>query len=108
MKDKNNVYKKELHQLLREFMNASINIHGKVTNIVRESLTVENIEIEQDLIESGLLDSLSLVQLMMALEDNFEITISPEELDIEDYRSIKAMSKMVARISFENVLRNYA
>ncbi|MEX1261858.1 MAG: phosphopantetheine-binding protein [Balneolaceae bacterium] len=83
-------------------------IQGRVLNIVCESLTVENIEIEQDLIESGLLDSLALVGLMMALEDGFEITISPEELDIEDYRSIKNMSKMVARISFENVLRNYA
>ncbi|MEX2456595.1 MAG: phosphopantetheine-binding protein [Balneolaceae bacterium] len=83
-------------------------VQGRVLNIVRESLTVENIEIEQDLIESGLLDSLALVGLMMALEDGFEITISPEELDIEDYRSIKNMSKMVARISFENVLRNYA
>ncbi len=89
-------------------MNALINIHGRVSNIVRDSLTVENIEVEQDLIESGLLDSLALVQLMMALEDGFDITISPEELDIEDYRSIKAMSRMIARVSFEMTLRNYA
>lgn len=89
-------------------MNATINIHSKVSTIVRESLTVGNVEVEQDLIESGLLDSLALVQLMMALEDGFEITISPEELDVEDYRSIKSISKMIARISFENVLRNYA
>ncbi len=89
-------------------MNATINIHSNVLAIVRESLTVENIDIEQDLIESGLLDSLALVQLMMALEDGFNITISPEELDIEDYRSIKTMSRMIARISFEKTLRNYA
>lgn len=89
-------------------MNTIINIHGRVSTIVRDSLTVENIEIEQDLIESGLLDSLALVQLMMALEDGFDITISPEELDIEDYRSIKTMSRMIARVSFETTLRNYA
>lgn len=88
-------------------MSETVNIHSRVSTIVKETLTVENIEIEQDLIESGLLDSLALVQLMMALEDRFDITISPEELDIEDYRSVKAISKMVARISFENSLRNY-
>lgn len=97
-----NTYIELLPIIKRKRMITPINIQERVLNIVRESLTVENIEVEQDLIESGLLDSLSLIHLIMALEDGFEITISPEELDIEDYRSVKNMAKMVARISFEN------
>lgn len=74
-------------------------IRAKVTSVVCETLTLETVAFEKDLIDSGLLDSLSLVQLIVALEDEFNIRIEPEELDFEDYRSVKSMTEMTVRLS---------
>lgn len=81
-----------------------MNNQKKISSIVCESLTIEKVDIDEDLIESGMLDSLALVQLMVALEESFNITIAPEELDIEDYRSVNSMAKMIARLSLITAL----
>ncbi|MEX2351393.1 MAG: phosphopantetheine-binding protein [Balneolaceae bacterium] len=75
-----------------------------VASTVCKTLNIETIAFEEDLIDSGRLDSLSLVQLMVALEDEFHIRIEPEELDFEDYRSVKSMTEMIARLSFSTPL----
>lgn len=80
----------------------------KVTSIVCKSLTIERISEDHDLIETGLLDSMALVQLMMELEEGFNITIAPEELDIEDYRSIKTICEMIERIREVPGVKKYA
>lgn len=81
------------------YMNKQTTIRMNVASIVCETLTIETITFEEDLIDSGLLDSLSLVQLMVALEEEFNIRIEPGELDFDDYRSVKSMTKMITRLS---------
>lgn len=80
-------------------MNQQTLIRTNITSIVCKTLTLETIPFEKDLIDSGLLDSLSLIQLMVALEEEFNIRIEPEELDFEDYRSVKSMADMINRLS---------
>ncbi|MCC5942117.1 MAG: acyl carrier protein [Balneolaceae bacterium] len=87
-------------------MRTYTNITDTVTAIVSKALTLEQIEIDKDLFESGLLDSMSLMQLMMELEEGFEITITPEELDVEDYRTVRTMSKMIIRLTLVASLNN--
>jgi len=41
------------------------------------------------------LDSLTLIQLLIHLEERFRITISLEELEIEDLRSIGSIVRLV-------------
>lgn len=84
-----------------------IDVSEQVTTIVSKALTIERVDIDKDLFESGLLDSLSLIQLMLELEEGFEITITPEELDVEDYRTIRTMSKMIVRLTFPDSLKSY-
>lgn len=74
-------------------------IQSNVKSVVCKTLTLEKVAYEEDLIDSGLLDSLSLVQLMIALEDEFKIKIEPDDLDFDDYRSVKSMTEMITRIS---------
>lgn len=81
-------------------MNQQAPIQIKVASIVSKTLTLEKITLEEDLIESGKLDSLSLVQLMVALEDEFNLRIEPEEIDFADYRSVKSMAKMINRLLY--------
>lgn len=88
-------------------METYMNIPEKISTIVCKTLTIDQIDIDKDLFESGLIDSLSLIQLMMELEEGFEITISPEELDVEDYRSVRTMSKMITRLNLSSLLKSY-
>lgn len=80
-------------------MNQQTLIRTNITSIVCKTLTLESIEFEEDLFDSGLLDSLSMIQLMIALEEEFDIRIEPEELDFEDYRSVQSMTEMITRLS---------
>lgn len=53
---------------------------------------------QEDLIRSGALDSLRLVELLMFLEDRFGLRIAMEELEIEDLRSVAAIAGTVERL----------
>ena len=79
-------------------------IRVDVMAIVCKTLTIEKIELDQDLIDSGLLDSLSLVQLMVALEEEFNIKFEPEDLNFDDYRSVRSMTEMITRLLLMNLL----
>lgn len=82
-------------------------VYKKTSLIVCKTLTVDQVDIDKDLFESGLLDSLTLIQLMMELEEGFEITITPEEMNVEDYKTVRAMAKMIVRIKFSTTLSNH-
>jgi len=88
-------------------MGNSLNVSEKISTIVSKALTIEKVDIDKDLFESGLLDSLSLIQLMVELEEGFAITITPEELDVEDYRTVRTMSKMIVRLTHSTSLKSY-
>ena len=48
------------------------------------------------LIENGVLTSLQTVELVMFLEDEFDILVEDEELDEENFGSIEAIAGLVA------------
>lgn len=63
--------------------------------LFRESLNVEVPSEHTDLLEEGLLDSLSLVELLVQLEEKFEVTVSIEDLEIDDFRSIRRITRFL-------------
>ena len=48
-----------------------------------------------DLFDAGLFSSLFVAQLLSFIEDEFSITISDDELDIDNFRSIAALERVV-------------
>jgi acyl carrier protein len=50
---------------------------------------------DTDLVQSGLLDSLALVELLVAVEQEFSITFAPDELEIERFRSVRTLAELV-------------
>jgi len=50
---------------------------------------------DTDLIETGMLDSLALVSLIMELETSFEIDIDFDDLELESFRSIDSMAAYI-------------
>lgn len=69
-----------------------------------ERILVENLGLEVpdrafDLVESGVLDSLALVDLLARLESDFSVAIPIDDLEFEDLRSVEAISELVLRSS---------
>ena len=50
---------------------------------------------DQDLFETGLLDSLSLVQLILELEQHFQLELPMGELDLSSLRSVDEMARLI-------------
>lgn len=54
---------------------------------------------DEDLFDSGLVNSLFIVQLVMWLERAFGITLAGADLNLENFRTIDAIAAFVARKS---------
>jgi len=74
---------------------AGPDVIGRVQRLFVEALNAEVPSVDADLIESGLLDSLALVELLFALEREFSVAIALEELDIDTFRSVRRIGEFV-------------
>ena len=57
----------------------------------------ESVEISDDLnlLESGILDSLAVLQLVAFIEDHYDIMLDPEQIDPDNLNSISAVSALI-------------
>lgn len=60
-----------------------------------EALTMDVPSPDTDLIETGRLDSLALVELLFALEQRFGVDLALGELDVENFRTLRRISDFV-------------
>ena len=67
----------------------------EIAKLINDQLLVEVSSPEDDLLASGVLDSLTLVQLLFDLEQHFGVTIPLEELEIDDFRSVHSIARLV-------------
>jgi acyl carrier protein len=74
---------------------ADAKVTDRVQRLFAEALNVQPPAPDADLIDTGVLDSLALVELLFALEREFGVTIPLEELDIEMFRSVAAIADFV-------------
>ena len=68
-----------------------------VRNFILGSIFVENLRDDDDLFESGLVNSLFAVQLMTFIEKTFAIEVGPDDLDIKNFQSVDAAADFVLR-----------
>jgi D-alanine--poly(phosphoribitol) ligase subunit 2 len=76
---------------------------GKTMDWIRE---VERVFVEKlsrpvdspdtDLFESGILDSMSLIDLLLQLEENFGYTVSIADLELDQIRTVRKIAEQVA------------
>jgi len=50
-----------------------------------------------DLIETGLVDSVKIVELVLELEQRFGVSLPFEDLEIEDFRTVPRLAERIAR-----------
>jgi D-alanine--poly(phosphoribitol) ligase subunit 2 len=52
-----------------------------------------------DLLESGLVDSIGMVELILHLEERFDVSLPMDALEIDDFRSIRRIADLITRVS---------
>ena len=63
-------------------------IQGQLIRLFRDKLELDIPSAETDLMATGVMDSLTFVDLVFHLENEFGITISNDKLELEHFRSI--------------------
>jgi D-alanine--poly(phosphoribitol) ligase subunit 2 len=66
-----------------------------VVEIYREALDIEIDDLDLDVFDSGLLDSLGLVALVAEIEERFGLRIPFETLEIDEFRTARSLAKVV-------------
>lgn len=69
-----------------------------VRRVFLEDLSLEIVDPGLDLLEAGILDSLALVGLIAGLEERLEVTVDFETLELDDLRSLDAISALLDRL----------
>jgi acyl carrier protein len=71
-------------------------VSDRVQRLFLETLNIQVPSEEADLIESGLIDSLALVELLFAIEQEFSVSLPLDDLEIENFRSVSRISEVIA------------
>lgn len=69
----------------------------RIEAILKHKLNLDVPSLETDLIVTGILDSVTLVELLLQLEDEFHTRISIEDLQIDTFRSISGISHFLSQ-----------
>jgi D-alanine--poly(phosphoribitol) ligase subunit 2 len=90
-------------------MSDSTALHDQVADVFLRSLNLEVPSADTDLFETGLLDSLAFVELLLAIERDFGVTTSVEDLVVDNFRSIARIAEFVtARMAPPHEIRRFA
>ncbi len=74
----------------------------RIARIVSETLGVELPSPHTDIVDSGLIDSLSLVTLLVAIEQDLLIVIPLDAVAIDDIRSVERLAALIDRLAVDD------
>ena len=73
-------------------MSDPVTVQRRITTWFLESLHLEIPSPETDLLETGVLDSLGFVELVLHLEKEFGVKITLEHVEIDNFRSVERIA----------------
>ena len=71
------------------------NIDQKIKDYILQSVNLPDIDADIDLFEVGIVNSLFAIQLVTFLENEFDIQITVEDLDLQNFKSVNSMEEFV-------------
>jgi acyl carrier protein len=74
-----------MEQVIREYVNRE----------VLAGLELPPIKDDTQLVESGVLDSLSILRLVLFIEERYSLKIAPDEVVSENFETVEAICKFV-------------
>jgi acyl carrier protein len=70
---------------------------AEIRTLLEEKLSIRVDDMATDLFQSGHLDSMSLVQLILELESHFGLTLPMEDLELAAFRSVISIADLIER-----------
>lgn len=64
-----------------------------ILELIRDRLNVDVVDVDEDLIETGMVDSLSLVTLITTLEEMFACELPLDDFDLDNFRSARRITQ---------------
>ncbi len=78
-----------------ESVKAGGDVKGTIKKFLLRSINLPDVADDEDLFESGMVNSLFAVQLTTFIEKTFRIEIARDDLDIKNFRSLNAATSFV-------------
>ena len=66
-----------------------------IKKLFLEKLNIDVASVETDLLETGTLDSMAFVDLLMNIEVEFGVKVSVDNLEVDDFRTIKKIAEFI-------------
>ena len=70
-------------------------LSDRLRRLFLESLSIEVPSVDTDIIQTGLLDSLGLVELLFQIEREFQLRLSLDEIDIDQFRTLRSIGEFL-------------
>ncbi|MCR5350298.1 MAG: acyl carrier protein [Acholeplasmatales bacterium] len=70
----------------------------ELIKILKEVAPQADVENETDFIEHKVLDSLSIMRLVVMINDEFDVEITPVDMTPENFKSLKTIYEMIQRL----------
>jgi acyl carrier protein len=64
-----------------------------ILELIRDRLNIDVVDVDVDLIETGVVDSLALVTLITTLEEMFACELPLDDFDLENFRSARRITQ---------------
>ena len=77
-------------------INGNHEVVERVSAIFEQRMNLDVPSADTDLFGEGILDSVGFVDLLLHLEQEFEVKSAPEDLEPDNFRSISRISEYVA------------
>ena len=74
-------------------MSVSPRVQERLITLFRDKLNVDIPNPTTDLFDTGLLDSVMFVELLLLLEQQFGVTVSLDDLEIDNFRSVARIAE---------------
>jgi acyl carrier protein len=71
----------------------------RINKIFSEKLNLEIPSVNTDLVEEGILDSLTFVELLVCLEQEFMVKVPMDSVDFDNFRSIAKITEFVVGLN---------
>ena len=68
-----------------------------VRDFINSAVTIDDLSDDENLFESGIVNSLFAVQLMTFVEGRFGIEIGMDDLEVENFKSVSATAAFIER-----------
>ncbi len=71
---------------------------NELITLLKETFPNIDFENEKALVDSGAVDSLSMVKIISLIEDNFSVSVTMEYLQPEYFQSVETMWEMIEEL----------